>query len=101
MEDNNTPQNLNIVPPTFVDREYSIDEIKGYIQDTKLPSRLPSVVKPSDQGIQDIRQDVPLTAVYNKLSDGTYIPKYENYAGAFGNEDRLAKSDRDWEKYPV
>jgi hypothetical protein len=35
--------------------------------------------------------DVPKAALYDRLSDGSYIAKYENYVGAKGNENRLAQ----------
>jgi hypothetical protein len=54
---------------------------------------------PSSQGvIQDVTFDVPTSAIYDRLSDGTYIPKYENYQGAFGNEDRLARQQSGFEQ---
>lgn len=37
------------------------------------------------------KREVPTAALYDKLNDGTYVAKYENYLGATGNEDRLAK----------
>jgi hypothetical protein len=49
-----------------------------------------SSYKPTS-GFTDITYDVPTSAIYDRLSDGSYIPKFENYQGAFGNEDRLAQ----------
>ena len=46
---------------------------------------------PSRTGISPIKFDIPVSAVYNRLSDGSYVPKFENFAGATGNEERLAK----------
>ena len=37
------------------------------------------------------KRETPMAALYDRLSDGTYIAKYENYLGAEGNEDRLAR----------
>ena len=34
--------------------------------------------------------NVPLESVYDRLNDGTYAAKFENYLGAEGNENRLA-----------
>lgn len=60
-------------------------------------------IKPTSQGVTssykpttesvftDIRYDVPTSAIYDRLSDGSYTPMYENYTTAFGNEDRLAR----------
>lgn len=42
---------------------------------------------------------VPMSAVYDRLSDGSYVAKYENYLGATGNEDRLAKQQSTGEQW--
>ena len=34
---------------------------------------------------------VPMSALYDRMSDGSYVAKYKNYQGATGNEDRLAR----------
>jgi len=41
--------------------------------------------------LKPVEYDVPTSAIYDRLSDGTYVAKFENYLGAVGNEDRLAK----------
>lgn len=43
--------------------------------------------------------NVPMDAIYDRLSDGTYTPMYENYAGAIGNEDRLASQQSGLEQF--
>lgn len=45
-----------------------------------------------------VQYDVRTSAIYDRLSDGSYIPKFENYQGAVGNEDRLAKDQSGWEQ---
>lgn len=48
--------------------------------------------KSSSEGtLQDVTYDVPVDAIYDRMRDGTYIPKFENYKGATGNENRLAE----------
>jgi hypothetical protein len=51
-----------------------------------------TLVAPKTQtGISPITFDIPVSSVYNRLSDGSYVPKFENFAGAAGNEERLAQ----------
>jgi hypothetical protein len=51
-----------------------------------------AVEAPTTQtGISPITFDIPVSTVYNRLSDGSYVPKFENFAGAIGNEERLAQ----------
>ena len=42
------------------------------------------------QNIQLTKYETPISAVYDRLSDGSYSAKFENYLGATGNENRLA-----------
>lgn len=49
--------------------------------------------------IRPVKYDVPKEAIYDRLNDGTYIAKFENYIGATGNEDRLAKEQTTGEKW--
>lgn len=51
-----------------------------------------------ETGLEGVRYTVPKSAVYDRLSDGTYIPKFENFKGAEGNEDRLARQQSSWEQ---
>lgn len=53
---------------------------------------------PASTAIRDVEFDVNKSAIYDRLSDGTYVPKYENYKGAEGNEDRLAREQSGWEQ---
>lgn len=48
--------------------------------------------------LQVIKHDVPTDAIYDQLSDGSYVARYENYLGATGNEDRLAKQQTWYEQ---
>ena len=43
--------------------------------------------------------DVNPLAVYDRQRDGTYIPKFENFAGATGNEERLANQQSTFDKH--
>jgi hypothetical protein len=47
---------------------------------------------------EGVSYDMPKSAVYDRLSDGSYIPKFENYIGATGNEERLAKNQGGFEQ---
>ena len=44
---------------------------------------------PKTQTFKPVVYDVPTSAIYDRLNDGTYVAKYENYLGATGNENRL------------
>src|SRR5690554_1822297 len=46
----------------------------------------------------DIKRDVPVDAIYTRLSDGSYLSKYDSYQGAYGNEERLAADQGFFEK---
>ena len=50
-------------------------------------------------GIKAVEYNVPVDAVYDRLSDGTYTPKYENYLDAYGNEERLARGQSATEQW--
>jgi hypothetical protein len=41
---------------------------------------------------------VPLESVYDRMNDGSYSARYENYLGAEGNENRLALQQSGWEQ---
>jgi hypothetical protein len=47
-------------------------------------------IKIKTDEIKDVKFDVHKDAIYDRLNDGTYIPKYDNYVGETGNENRLA-----------
>ena len=49
--------------------------------------------------VRPIEYTVPKEAIYDRLNDGSYIAKFENYIGAEGNEDRLAKEQTTGEKW--
>lgn len=44
-----------------------------------------------NKGLTSVRFTTPKSAIFDRLSDGTYIPKFENFKGNTDNEDRLAK----------
>lgn len=81
--------------------------INDVIKDIKSKQEQAKVIKPIDTSsflkaptnkIKVHEFDVPKAALYDRLSDGSYIAKYENYVGAVGNEDRLAKQQSSAEK---
>jgi len=48
--------------------------------------------------VQDVKYDVHTDAIYDKLNDGTYVAKFENYKGGVGNENRLAQGQSGFEQ---
>lgn len=62
-----------------------------FVDDQKLNDRGLQVVRPT-------RFDVPIETIYDRMSDGKYVAKYENYNGATGNEERLAQQQSTGEK---
>lgn len=75
-----------------------INKIQGKSQGFTPPTLDKSLFLSKERGIRTFKYDVPREAIYDKLSDGSYIPKFENYKGAIGNEDRLAKEQGFFEK---
>lgn len=78
----------------------SLESILASIRNKKekgIPSIVNVAPKPmqfissSDNKIKDMSYDVPIDSIYDRNRDGSYSPKFENYKGATGNEDRLAK----------
>lgn len=56
-------------------------------------------IKPIQRNtIEDIEYVVPKSAIFDRLSNGAYVAKYENYKTAFGNEERLAQQQGTGEK---
>ena len=49
--------------------------------------------------IDTVDYDVPMTAIYDRMNDGSYMAKYENYLGAEGNEERLARQQTTGSKW--
>lgn len=45
----------------------------------------------SVEKLKPVVYDTPNDAIYDRLSDGSYVAKFENYKGPTGNENRLAK----------
>lgn len=41
--------------------------------------------------VSDVKYNVQTDAIYDRLSDGSYAPKFQNYKGGIGNENRLAE----------
>ncbi len=76
------------------------NNINDVVNDIKNKQGTASALKPIDTSsflkaatnkIKVHEFDVPKAALYDRLSDGSYIAKYENYVGAKGNENRLAQ----------
>ena len=49
--------------------------------------------------LRPVERTVPKEAIYDRLNDGSYVAKFENYIGAEGNENRLAKEQSTGEKW--
>jgi len=49
--------------------------------------------------LRPVEKTVSKEAIYDRLNDGSYIAKFENYIGAEGNENRLAKEQSTGEKW--
>jgi hypothetical protein len=49
--------------------------------------------------IDTVDYDVPMSAIYDRMNDGSYMAKYENYLGAEGNEERLARQQSTGSKW--
>lgn len=52
----------------------------------------------SSKAIRIAEYKVPLESVYERMNDGSYTAKFENYLGAEGNENRLALQQSGWEQ---
>lgn len=57
---------------------------------SKIPKQTFAPTKINTGQVQDVKYNVNRDAIYDRLHDGTYVPRFENYAGATGNENRLA-----------
>lgn len=58
----------------------------------------PVSLKATNKAYQGATYDVPKAAIYDKLSTGELVPRFENYKGATGNENRLALEQSATEK---
>lgn len=45
------------------------------------------------------RNDVPMREMYDRLNDGSYVPRYESFIAGTDNEERLAKKQGAWDKW--
>lgn len=87
-----------------MERFKSIDEIVAELNSASARKSLPQLgVKNTfsplqSNEIRDVRNQVPLSTIMDRTSDGGWIPKFENYITAYGNEDRLAKQQSFGEK---
>lgn len=89
----------------MADQLKSIEEIAAEVSSRRTGGGSPTMqkvalptFKKDTNKIQDITYDVPHSAIYDRLNDGTYVAKFENYAGAIGNEDRLAREQTWYEQ---
>jgi hypothetical protein len=79
-----------------------VNAVRADIQAKKKPQLRNYDLTPKSfqrEGIAAVDYSVPIDAVYDRLSDGTYIPKYENYLDAYTNEDRLARGQSATEQW--
>ncbi len=81
----------------------TIDDVVNSVRSKTQIPKLPQVdLTPKSfqrQGIEAIKYDVPVSNIYDRLSDGTYTPRFENYKTGFGEEERLAKGQSTAEKW--
>lgn len=78
--------------PTNLDLKQISAELEKQSKITPVPITKLSYKPISDQSFNVTTYDVPIDAVYDRQNDGSYVAKYENYLGATGNEERLAKN---------
>ena len=84
----------------------SLEEVQKKIQNQNNPRSTNNNVSmestfknlQQNRGIQDVKFDLNTDAVYDRLSDGSYIAKFPTYSSGVGEEDRLAKSQSTTEK---
>jgi hypothetical protein len=102
MEENKPPvtptSNLNTVDDIlkFTENKKNVARIKPTLPPSQIPKLSWNPV--TSQGITTAEYDVPIDSVYERLNNGSYVAKFENYLGATGNEDRLAKQQSFSEK---
>jgi hypothetical protein len=87
---NETPEELSGVPQIFGTQKF-MPTGSQFNRPTKTESGA-TIVKPLDYTISPF-------AVYDRLSDGSYVSKYPNIIGAEGNEERLAQQQSKGEKW--
>jgi len=87
------PNNLNVT---------TLDDVLASVQGTANPKTGFILQEPIQLdkrvAFEGVTYDIPKNAIYDRLSDGSYTPRVENYIGAVGNEDRLAKQQSGWEQ---
>jgi len=76
--------------PTQIDALSALDSYK----DSSINSLMPQ----SQRQESFYNEGFEIGNAYERLSDGTYIPKYENFQQGTDNEDRLAQTQSGWEK---
>lgn len=59
----------------------------------------PTAMAPQKKGLDMVEYTVNPLAIYDRLRDGTYVSRYENFMGQEGNEDRLAKEQSTAEQW--
>jgi len=106
MENNNPPVGGKLAS----DFKSSDDLLKATTEKSKNVARVKPILPPSklkqlnwnpvtSQGITSAEYNVPIDSVYERLNDGSYVAKFENYLGAEGNENRLANQQGTGEKF--
>jgi len=78
------------------------DTGKGEGQDIPLLQKkiapIGGLFQKQEQGLNIYKRDIPFTNVYQRLNNGTYIPRYENFTTGFNEEGRLARQQGTGEK---
>jgi hypothetical protein len=77
--------------------EATIKRLRGEDKGVQFQAPITSL-RAKDKGVETFKFDVSRDAIYDKLSDGSYIQKFENYKGGVGNEERLANQQGFGEK---
>ena len=68
----------------------SLSSSKSVLPENNINSVLSYGGGDPNKALRIAEYNVPMTSVYDRLSDGSYTAKFENYLGAEGNENRLA-----------
>jgi hypothetical protein len=86
-----------INPDTAAELQVILDKIQGEGTEYNYLGVEPIQID-KEQGFESVDYSIDKNAIYDRLSDGTYTPKYDNYRGATGNEERLASQQGSFEK---
>tara|TARA_R110000772_G_scaffold119924_5_gene226106 strand:+ start:2070 stop:7607 length:5538 start_codon:yes stop_codon:yes gene_type:complete len=94
--------NLGINPDTASELQGILDSIRSKGEGPRYnylgQKNSGPILVDNEQGFESVEYSVDKNAIYDRLSDGSYTPKYDNYIGATGNEDRFAAEQGTFEK---